>query len=119
MEPNPYEAPRGNAGRGFRDTAKLDFCGYASLALAAVLPLCIVWERVAAQSRLLPPPPMENWYFNVIFTVVVFLLTVLSVPLGIAGLFSRPKMLAAIGTTFGSANAIFIFFVKFYPVLVK
>jgi hypothetical protein len=119
MSVNPYEAPKGYAGRGLPNTAKLHLCGYASLALAAILPLCIAWDRVATQSRLLSPLPMGDWYFNVIFTVIVFLLTILSVPLGIAGLFSRPKMLAAVGTTVGSVNALFIFFVKFYPVLVK
>jgi len=118
MAANPYESPTTIAGKGFRDIAGLGLCGYFSLPLAAIVPLVIVWDYVAVHWRLLPRLPMGEWYFNVLFTVAVFLLTILSVPLGTAGLFSRARVLAAVGALFGSLNTLIIFYLKFYPVLV-
>jgi hypothetical protein len=115
MDANPYQSP--TAANGVRGIADLDWCGYVSLPLALLVPFVVAWDDVSEHWQVLPRLPMGNWYFNVSFTIAVFVFTVLSVPFGAAGLCSRARRLALAGLLLGTIGSLVMFYTKFFPVL--
>ena len=116
MDPNPYSAPSQPAGQFSRYSGERELCAWLALSLAAIPPAIFLWEH-AARLLLLPEIPMGNLYFNCIFTLSVFVLTMLSVPLGVMGVRSRIGVVAGFAAVLGIVESTLIFYVKFYPVL--
>jgi hypothetical protein len=115
-EGNPYKAPSFPAVSGIAAFRHRDWCSWLALALACILPGLILWD-VASRWVPLPQLPMGNMAFNIVFTIAIFLLTMVSVPFGFMGLRSGRRTIAAIATVLGIASAAIIFYVKFYPLL--
>jgi hypothetical protein len=115
-EGNPYKAPSFPAVSGIAAFRHRDWCSWLALALACIVPGLILWD-VASRWVPLPRLPMGDLAFNIVFTVVVFLLTMVSVPFGFIGLRSRWSTIAAIATVLGIVNTAIVFYIKFYPVL--
>ncbi len=81
--------------------------------LALIIPALALGEYLGLSPRL----PMGNFYFNVVFTTAVFILTMLSIPFGVLGIHSRSSVVAAFAVMLGFIESVVTFYVKFYPVL--
>jgi hypothetical protein len=81
--------------------------------LAGIVPAGFLWEQVLGW----PIPVMADVNFNIGLTVAVFVLTMLSVPLGFVALRSRKQVCAVVAIALGSTMSLLIFYLKFYPVL--
>jgi hypothetical protein len=108
--PADYDGRTGNPSRWRAASALLAIC------LAMIVPGLVVLSWVAPR-RTLPPPTMRDVYFNIIFWLTVFLLTMLSVPFGFVGVRSKWKSLAYFAIGLGLVGTAFTFYIKFYPVL--
>jgi hypothetical protein len=58
---------------------------------------------------------MGDFWFNVVSTSIVFLASVLAIPLAIAGLRTRYRAISAVSFVVGSAEAALMYYVKFHP----
>src|SRR4029453_7767403 len=108
--PADYDGRTGNPSRWRAASALLAIC------LAMIVPGLVVLSWVAPR-RTLPPPTMRDVYFNIIFWLTVFLLTMLSVPFGFVGVRSKWKSLAYFAIGLGLVGTAFPFYITFYPVL--
>lgn len=116
VDANPYKAPSFPKVSGIPAFRQRDWCSWLSLAQACIVPALVSWD-LAAQRVPLPRLPMGDLTFNIFLTVVIFLLTLVSVPFGLVGIRSRRKTIAAIATVLGIVNTAVIFYIKFYPIL--
>ncbi len=115
MRYNPYASPYTN---GLAVSQPSDDVATTALFLTLIFPLVAVWELAASQ-RLVPSLPMGNFWFNLVSTSIVFLASVLAIPLAIAGLRTRYRTISAVSFVVGSAEAALIYYVKFHPWILR
>jgi hypothetical protein len=111
---NPYASPLGDLVAVERPSRWRDWVAIAALSCASIGPLIGIWEAIIGWPI---PDIMANVPLQIVFFLVIFVLTMCSVPLAVVGLRSRYRICAGCALFFGSVLTAIIFYFKFYPIL--
>src|SRR5688572_4826462 len=93
---NPYASPA-EASPGLRKSCGREWCAAAGAFFSLIVPGLFAWDRVVG----LPYPPSVD--IQIAVTLAVFVLTLVSIPLGYVGLRSRLWMCGAVALVVGTA----------------
>lgn len=110
---NPYASPA-EASPALRTSGGREWCAVAGMILSLIVPGLFVWDRVFSWPL---PSIMENVEIQIAVTLAVFVLTLISIPLGYVGLRSRLWVCGALALVVGSVLSLLMFKFKFAPVL--
>jgi hypothetical protein len=107
---NPYASPAELPTELSASTGR-KWCALAGCVLSLIVPVGIAWEELIGRIVI------STIHVNIAVTLAVFALTLLSVPLGYIGLRSCWWKCGVVALVSGSVFSLWMFKIKFYPVL--